>query len=416
MTSTNWAGNLTYSTTSLERPTSVDELVSLVVGSPSLRALGSRHSFNRVADTAATQVSVAALPPRFDLDPVGGTVTVGAGARYGEFVEQLDAAGFALHNLASLPHISVAGAIATGTHGSGDRNGSLASAVAAIELVTADGAVRTIRRGDDDFAGSVVSLGVLGIVTAVTLDLQPRFDVRQDVFTGLAWTELLEHYDDITASGYSVSLFTAWTDDGIDLAWIKSRMDAASPAIAEPEFFGAARSGREHHPLPDLSAENTTSQLGVPGAWWDRLPHFKLGFTPSNGEEVQSEFLVPRRHAVDAIEAVRAFGPRIGPHLFVAELRTVAADDLWLSPTHTEDCLGIHFTWKQHEAEVDALVAEIGSALEPFGARPHWGKVFDEHAVDVAALYPRLDDFRALAARFDPTGRFRNDFVDRLLF
>jgi len=414
MTSTNWAGNLTFAATAVERPTSVDELQEVVARGGSLRAVGSRHSFNRVADTDAAQVSTAALPPRVEIDEAEHTVTVSSGARYGEFVEELDAAGLALHNLASLPHISVAGAVATGTHGSGDHNGSLASAVRALELVTADGGFRTIRRGDLDFDGAVVSLGSLGIVTAATLDVQPRFEVRQHVYEGLPWDRLLAHYDEITSSAYSVSLFTDWGDGGITQAWLKLRTD--DPREAPAEFFGATAATRNRHPLPDLSGENTTRQLGEPGAWWDRLPHFKLGFTPSNGEEVQSEFLVPRRRAVEAIEAVRPLGERMAPHLFVTELRTIAADDLWLSPSHDEDCIGIHFTWRPHTEEVDALLVDIGAALAPFGARPHWGKVFDEDATDVEALYPRLGDFRELAGRLDPERVFRNDFVDRLLF
>jgi xylitol oxidase len=411
MTGTNWAGNLTYAASALHEPASVDELSALVAAAPLVRGLGSRHSFNRIADTTGVHISAAALPALVEVDSAAREVTVSAGLRYGELVEELDRAGWALHNLASLPHISVAGAIATGTHGSGDHNGSLASSVVALELVSADGTARTVRRGDPDFAGMVVSLGCLGIVTAVTLDIVPTFQVRQDVYEGVSWDSIADHLDAITASAYSVSMFTDWGDAGAGQAWLKSRADVTPPAA----FFGAAPATRELHPLPDESAEFTTRQLGAPGAWWDRLPHFRLGFTPSNGEELQTEYLVPRFHALAAIDAVRLLAPRIRPHLFISELRTIAADDLWLSPSHDVDCLAIHFTWRMHVPEVTALLPALDDALAPFAARPHWGKLFENQRERLEAAYPRIADFRALAERLDPTGKFRNDLTSRWL-
>ena len=416
MRSKNWAGNLSYSSSALRAPTSVDELREMVAATPRIRALGSRHSFNRIADTTAVQVSTAGIPLDLNIDAAGRTVTVGAGARYGEFVRQLDRAGWALHNLASLPHISVAGAIATGTHGSGDRNGCLSTEVAALEIVTAGGGLLTLRRGDPDFAGAVVSLGALGVVSRVTLDIEPAFEVRQDLFANLPLASLTDHFDEITASAYSVSLFTTWGEVGADPVWIKSRMDAPAAAIVSGELFGAGRVRVQRSPLADAPAVNTTVQLGMPGAWWDRLPHFRLEFTPSDGEELQTEYLVPRRHATDAFEAVRALAPRIRPHLLVSELRTVAADDLWLSPSHSEDCVAIHFTWRQHIPEVTALLPDLDAALAPFGARPHWGKLFETDPGRMPQLYPRLAEFRELAERLDPGHKFRNAFVDRWLF
>jgi xylitol oxidase len=411
MTGTNWAGNLTYSASALHEPTSMDELSALVAAAPLVRGLGSRHSFNRIADTTGIQVSAAGLPAAVEVDPTAREVTVSAGLRYGELVEELDRAGWALHNLASLPHISVAGAIATGTHGSGDHNGSLASSVAALQLVTADGSVLQVRRSDLDFAGLVVSLGCLGIVTKVTLDIVPTFQVRQDVYEGVSWDSIADNLDAITASAYSVSMFTDWGDAGAGQAWLKSRADVTPPAT----FFGAAPATRDRHPLPDESAEFTTRQLGAPGAWWDRLPHFRLGFTPSNGEELQTEYLVPRTHALAAIDAVRSLAAVIRPHLFVSELRTIAADDLWLSPSHDVDCLAIHFTWRMHVPEVTALLPTLDDALAPFAARPHWGKVFESDRERLDAAYPRIADFRTLAERLDPNRKFANELTSRWL-
>lgn len=416
MTSKNWAGNLSYSASDLLEPGSVDELREMVATTPRIRALGSRHSFNKIADTSAVQISTAGIPLDLEVDAAGRTVTVGGGARYGEFVETLDRAGWALHNLASLPHISVAGAISTGTHGSGDRNGCLSTAVAGLEIVTADGGILTLRRGDPDFAGAVVSLGALGVVTRVTLDIEPAYQVRQDLFADLPLASLTGHFDEITSSGYSVSLFTMWDEVAADPVWIKSRTDSPAAAALGDEFFGASRAREQRSPLAGSPAGNTTVQGGLPGAWWDRLPHFKLEFTPSNGEELQTEYLVPRRHAIDALEAVRALAPRIRPHLLVSELRTVAADDLWLSPSHSEDCVGIHFTWRQHIPEVEALLPDLDDALARFDARPHWGKLFETDPGRMAQLYPRLAQFRELAERLDPGHKFRNEFVDRWVF
>ncbi|MCL3817963.1 FAD-binding protein [Aeromicrobium wangtongii] len=408
MTGTNWAGNLTYGATSLHEPATVDELREIVASATRLRPLGSRHSFNRIADTDDAQVSVAHLPVVVDIDEQAREVTVSAGLRYGELVEQLDAAGWALPNLASLPHISVAGAIATGTHGSGDRNHSLAAAVAGLRLVTADGELLDVRRGDPDFEGMVVSWGVLGVVTAVTLDIVPTFWVQQDLFEHLPWAEVAEHFDEITSSAYSVSMYTDWSESGPHQIWTKSRTDA--PPVTE--LFGAQVATQELHPLPGVDPGATTRQLGLPGPWWDRLPHFRLEFTPSDGDELQTEYLVARTDALDAIASVRALRERLAPILLVSEIRTIAADDLWLSPSRGRDSVALHFTWRLDVPAVTAFLPLLDDALAPFAARPHWGKVFETTPERLLAAYPRLPEFRALADRLDPDGVFRNRLTD----
>jgi xylitol oxidase len=410
MTGTNWAGNVLYEARQLHEPTSVDELAALVASADHLRALGSRHSFNRIADTGGDLVSVSRLPATIRVNGDRTEVTVAAGLRYGELVAELDREGLALHNLASLPHISVAGAVATGTHGSGDRNGSLATAVAGFQLVRADGTVHDVHRGDDDFDGMVVSLGRLGVLTSVTLDVVPTFEVRQTLFEHVPWTAVTDHLDDITASAYSVSLYTDWGDDGISQAWMKLRADGAE---APADLFGAPRATRALHPLPHESAESATEQLGVPGPWWARLPHFRMEFTPSKGAELQTEYLVPRPHALTAIDAVRGMRDQMAPHLFISEIRTVAADALWLSPSHSTDCVALHFTWRPHEPEVEALLPTLDAALAPFGARPHWGKVFATEPGRLTEAYPRLPEFAALVAAHDPEGTFANELTDR---
>ena len=402
----NWAGNLTYGALMELRPTSVEELQEVVAASTRIRPLGSRHSFNRIADTDAVQVSVEKLPDVFEID--GSTVTVGAGVRYGEVVGRLDDAGWALHNLASLPHISIAGAVATGTHGSGDRNGSLATAVAGLQYVSAAGELKQIRRGDADFDASVVSLGLLGVVTQVTLDVEPTYEVHQHIFENLSWASIHENFDDITASAYSVSMFTDW-GNGATTVWLKSRGDVRT------ELFDATPAITNINPVPGAPAAFATHQLGESGPWWNRIPHFQLEFTPSSGEELQTEYLVPRQHALAAFDAVRALAPQVQPLLLISEIRTIAADSLWLSPSHDTDCVALHFTWRQDIPAVTALLPTLDDALAPFVARPHWGKVFETTPERLNAAYPKLREFRELAERSDPTGKFANDLTQQWL-
>jgi alditol oxidase len=410
MTEVNWAGNHRYRAERIERPATLDELREIVAGARRIRVLGTRHSFNEIADSDAL-VSLAGLPPDVVVDRAEGTVSFGAGLTYGELARALGPEGMALHNLASLPHISVAGAIATATHGSGDGNGNLATAVAGLELVRSSGELVKVARGEPDFEGLVVGLGALGAVTRLTLDVEPAYEVRQRVFEGLAWDALYAHFDEITASGYSVSVFTRWAD-ALDQVWIKSRVSDA-PEDIRADLFGAPAATVDRHVILGLDPVNCTPQLGRPGPWSERLPHFRMGFTPSSGEELQSEYLMPREHAVAAIEAVRGLADRIRPLLQVCEIRTVAADRLWMSHQYERDTVGIHFTWRREPERVAPVLAEIEAALAPFAARPHWGKLFRAGAAEIAGLYERLPDFVGLIERYDPRGAFRNPWLER---
>jgi alditol oxidase len=406
----NWAGNHIYRAVELHRPATREQLREIVARAPRVHALGTRHSFSDVGDSAEL-VALDALPAEVDVDRRAGSVTCSAWLKYGELAEALAAQGVALHNLASLPHISIAGAIATATHGSGDANGNLATVVRAVELVTSDGDLVTVARGEPDFDGVVVGLGALGVVTRVTLDVEPVYDVRQRVFEGLGWDALHEHFDEIAAAGYSVSVFTRWGET-VDQVWIKSRVtDRPEPERAE--LFGAVAATVDRHPILGLDAVNCTPQLGVPGRWSDRLPHFRMGFTPSNGEEIQSEFHVPRHQAEGAIRAVHALAETLRPVLQVSELRTIAADELWMSPQYRHASVALHFTWTREPDAVARVLVDLEAALAPFAARPHWGKAFHATAADIAPLYERLPDFARLAQRLDPRGAFRNDWLER---
>ncbi|MDO3701862.1 FAD-binding protein [Micromonospora sp. C28SCA-DRY-2] len=401
----NWAGNVRYAARRYHRPESVDELRRLVAGSERVRVVGTGHSFNRLGDTTGDLVSLAGLPPDVRLDPERRTVTVPAATRYGDLAALLHRQGYALANLASLPHISVAGAVATGTHGSGPTIGNLATAVAGLELVTADGDLLTVDRSSEDFAGMVVGLGALGVVTRLTLDVVPTFDLRQYVRLDLP----REALDAALDSAYSVSVFTDWRTPRLREVWRKQRADQPPPPA---DWLGTTAADRPRHPVPGMSAENCTAQLGEPGPWHERLPHFRLGFTPSSGEELQSEYHLPRAAAAEALAALDEVAHLIAPVLQVCELRTVAADELWLSPNQGRDSLAVHFTWIADAAAVLPVVAAVEERLAPFAPRPHWGKVFELAPAAVAAAYPRYADFTALLRRLDPRATFHTDPLD----
>ncbi|MHC9044697.1 FAD-binding protein [Microbacterium saperdae] len=412
----NWAGNLTYRAATLAHPTSVDEVRALLAQGGPVRVLGSRHCFNDIADTDGTLIALDRLPRVFEVSEERDAVRVSAGLRYGDIAPLLEAEGLALANLASLPHISIAGAVATGTHGSGDAIGSLASAVRALTILTAAGEIRRLRRGDDGFDGAVVSLGTLGVVLDVTLDVEPTYQVSQFVFEHPSWDAVLADFDEVTSIGTSVSLFSTWErTDFVDQIWVKQRQPEAREAARESLFerLGAEPATAKRHPILGVDPVACTEQLGVAGPWFERLTHFKLEYTPSAGAELQSEYLVPRADAVAAIQAVRMLAGQIAPLLLVNEIRTVRADDLWLSSSHGTDAVGIHFTWKPEEEAVRALLPTIEAAL-PETARPHWGKVFTLDPSEVRSRYPRWDDFAALAAAYDPERRFVNPYLQRL--
>ncbi|MFF1254869.1 FAD-binding protein [Pseudarthrobacter sp. NPDC058329] len=407
----NWAGNLEYSSATVERPESLAELARIVEQAGRVKALGSRHSFNRVGDTDGVHVLLDALPRHIALNREDGTVKVSGGVSYGALCRTLEQSGFALHNLASLPHISVAGAVQTGTHGSGVDNPSLAGAVQAIDLVRPSGeTVRLSRADGDEFLASVVGLGALGIVTGLELAVQPSFRMRQRVLENLPWERALADFPELMASAYSVSLFTDYAGETISQVWLKA-LDS-EPALTD--LFDATAAHHPRHPLPEMSAGNCTVQLDEPGQWLDRLPHFRHEFTPSKGEELQSEFILPLEHAPAALQAVRGLADRLAPLLFVSEIRTGAADEFWLSPFYQQQSVALHFTWKPLQPEVEALLPDLEDLLRPFNARPHWGKLFSPAGHDWESLYPRFAGFRSLASGHDPEGKFRNGQLDAI--
>ncbi|MFC5649501.1 FAD-binding protein [Paenibacillus solisilvae] len=409
----NWAGNYRYSASELHVPESVEQVQELVARSSLIKVLGTRHSFNGIADSTGSLLSMQKLNRVIALDRTHNKVTVEAGISYGELCRYLHENGYALHNLASLPHITVAGACATATHGSGDRNGNLATAVHSLEIVKADGdtVVFSREQQDGDFAGAVVGLGGLGVVTKITLDVIPAFQMHQHVYDNLPLVHLREHFEDIFSSGYSVSLFTDWKEAVFNQVWQKRRITDQDTAEVKTEFFGAKRATAHRHPVPGYTAENCSEQMGIPGPWYERMPHFRMDFTPSAGEELQSEYFVPREHAYGALCAIDRLRDAISPLLYVSEVRTIAADNLWMSPCYKQESVAVHFTWKPNWEAVSQVLPIIEEQLAPFEARPHWAKLFTMPPARLQSLYEKLPDFRQLLLRCDPQGKFRNDFL-----
>ena len=412
----NWAGNLEYSTGNVHYPKTISAVKEVVKKCNKLTALGSRHSFNTIADNTENQLSLQELNKVVSLNKMAHTVTVEAGMRYGDLAPYLHQNGYALHNLASLPHITIAGSCATATHGSGISNGNLATAVAAIEFVDAAGEIINLSKKDGEhFEGAVVGLGALGIVTKVTLNLLPTFNMKQYVYRNLPMGELEKNFDAIVSSGYSVSLFTDWKNKNINEVWVKSK-SAAGDATPPAELFGAKLATKNMHPIEDEDAINCTEQMGVPGPWFERMPHFKMGFKPSAGKEIQAEFFVPVEHAYEAMMAMESLHEKITPHLFISEIRTIQADNLWMSPCYKKTCVALHTTWKQETETVMNLLPLIEAKLAPFNARPHWAKVFTLAPAVLQSRIEKLADFKELVKQYDPNGKFRNDFLNKNLY
>ncbi|MBC9867255.1 MAG: FAD-binding protein [Opitutae bacterium] len=412
----NWAESFTYGAARFHQPETIDELRKLVRRSRRVKALGGRHSFSRIADTEADMIGTSQFNQLIELDTKNRTVSVGAGMKYGDLAERLHKAGFALHNLASLPHIQVGGSIATATHGSGDGNGNLATQVRGLEWVTAEGELTRLNRGDPNFEGAVVHLGALGLITHVTLDILPAFDVRQYVYIGLSPDQLQANFDAIFSSAYSVSVFTDWQQDpGLTTIWLKHKVSGKA-FKAPTELFGAQRAARHVHPIVNYDAEVSTPQMGVVGPWFRRLPHFLMEFRPSTAAELQSEFFVARKHAVAVIGELHGLRRELAEVLQISEIRTVKGDDLWMSSAYGENQVAFHFTWIKDWLRVQAVLTLVEEKLAPLGARPHWGKLTTMGPEVLRARYPKLPEFRQLAAQLDPTGKFHNDYLEKYVF
>jgi len=406
----NWSKNVDFNDRAYLQPESLAELQELVRTNQKIRARGTAHCFNEIANTSSYAINLAKMPKTITVDPEKKSVLVAAGLTYGELAPVLHAQGWALSNMASLPHISIAGSISTGTHGSGIKNQNLANQVLALDLVTAEGELRHIDRANPAFNALVVGLGLGGIVYQYELKIERTYEIRQVIYPEIPLDVLQRNFDQIMGTAYSVSYFTDWSSAQVGNLWCKFRDNEVIPE----SVGGSSQADKKYHPIPSVDPVACTEQLGVAGDWHDRLSHFKLEFTPSVGEEIQSEFFVDRKDASAAIEAVAQLGAEITPLLWITELRTIAADNLWLSGAFERDTLAIHFTWKKTDA-IYPVIEKVEAALRPFNYRPHWGKVFTADAKYLNAAYPKFNEFKALVEALDPTSKFENSFTRRVL-
>lgn len=402
----NWSKNIHFNDREYLQPESLEELQEIVRTHQKVRVRGTAHCFNEIADTSSFAINLEMMPKTIEINTEKKTVTVAAGLKYGELAPVLHQSGWALDNLASLPHISIAGSISTGTHGSGIKNKNLANQVISIDIVTNEGDLRHIDKSNPAFNGLVVGLGLGGIVYQYELRIEPTFDIRQVVYPDIPLDVVVRSFDQIMGTAYSVSFFTDWGSTQVGNLWCKFRADEAIP-----EMVGGVKAAvKKFHPIPSVSADACTDQLGQPGSWHQRLSHFKLEFTPSVGEEIQSEFFIDRRDALGAIEALLKLAEEINPLLWITELRTIAADDLWLSGAYQRDTLGIHFTWKKLDA-IYPVIEKVEAALKQFNYRPHWGKVFTADSEYLKSVYPKMSEFSALVTALDPEAKFTNSFT-----
>ena len=410
---TNWAGNVRYTGAGLERPGTLADVQRIVRASDNVKALGGRHSFSAIADTRGAMVSLERFDTVSNVDRVARTVEVGAGVKYAQLCPQLQRQGYAVANLASLPHICVVGAASTATHGSG--TGNLATQVVGLELVDGRGEVvkLTEDRNRDELRAAAVGLGAIGLVTKVTLRVVPAFDVRQWVWENMPLAQFTARFDEIMSAGYSVSGFTTWRDDRVSEVWVKRRADAGDWPPGR-EWHGASPAPRDRHPIVAMDPRACTPQMGVPGPAWERLPHFRPEFPPSSrGRERHSEYFVRRPDAVAAIQALYGIGGQIARALQISEIRTVSEDSLWMSTAQGRESVALHFTWTDDDADVAAAMPIVEAALDRFGPRPHWGKMHARTREQVAAQFPRLGDFRDLCRRHDPDRKFVNEYLRR---
>ena len=405
----NWSGNIEYRPAEIARPSSISELQKVVADSSNVRAYGSGHSFNTLADTDGTLIAFSEFDKNIEIDSSKMLVRVPAGVRYGEVAPKLHANGFALRNMGSLPHITVVGATSTGTHGSGVGNKNLSGSIAEIELITATGDAITLDQSE--LPAARVALGSIGIIHHLTLDIVPTYDVAQTVYFDLPFVQLISNLDAILSAGYSVSVLSMWGDEFVDQVWVKSKI-GTNPVLTQNEWFGAKLATRKSNPIREADSAAATEQFGLPGPWFERLPHFKLDFTPSFGEELQTEYFIDRKDAPAALNAIYKIREELSELIMVCEMRTVAQDENWLSEAYGRETFVFHFTWRPNIPAVEKLLLKIEASLEPFKARPHWGKVFTNNAFDFSSLYPKFNSFITYRGTYDPSRKFVNKLLE----
>jgi alditol oxidase len=406
----NWGGNLSYGTDQILEPTTIDEL-SQIIKSGKVRPIGTKHSFSPVVIGDGKLVSTMGLVFEPFVDEKEAKVTVAANTRFGDLAIYLESRGWALKNMGSLPHISIAGACATGTHGSGDGNQILSASLSSYSFLDGRGEMQTFSRGDELFEAGRLGLGAYGLWVQLTLDVVPSYRMRQDVYHDILWEAFYENPANLTSAGYSVSLFTKWGKPTIDQTWVKTRISDGPPANPLHGVYAETESKRE---LAPGVGDNLTAQGGQEGAWCDRLPHFRLDATPSAGDEIQTEYFVQRDQVASAVKQLNQLAELINPILIITEIRTIASDQAWLSPMLRGDSVALHFTWRNDPAAVNDAVQQIEAKLGDYGIIPHWGKVNAFDKSRLAAVHSRISDAREVFDELDPMRKFSSEYLVQL--
>jgi xylitol oxidase len=408
----NWAGNLTFSAKEFIEIDNISKLQQVVSNSQGVKVLATGHSFNAIGDTKYTLISLKNLSNGIEIDSQNAQALIPAGMSYADAARYLESNGWAFSNMASLGEVTIAGAISTGTHGSGSNNGVLSTSVVGLEIVLGSGELITIDESNsEEFAGFVISLGSLGVFTKIKMKIVPSFSVKQFVYENIGIQAVAENFDTVFNSAYSVSYFSNWAKNSTGQIWMKFLDDSSSDNLSD-NWLGANQAKAKQHPVKINNPDPCTDQLGISGKWLYRLPHFKLDSSPASGDEVQTEYLVDRKYVNEYIQDLRTIGDEIAPRVYATEIRTIKSDELWLSGAYQRETVGFHFTWKKSDTLVDFL-PRIEEILGKHDGRPHWAKLFSVKSDELSARYPKYSNFEALLKKYDPKKKFRNKFIDQ---
>ena len=395
---TNWVGNQSFTPAFAAAPRDVEEVASLVRQAAErgvcVRVAGAGHSFTPVVETDGLLLDLSALRGVLDADAERKRATALAGTRIHDFYEPLWEAGLALRNQGDIDTQQIAGAVATATHGSGTRYTSLSGVVRGVQLVSATGEVRNI--GDDEpdlLRAAQVAVGMLGVITRLELDVTDTYRLREQI--GLRpWDDVMEHWDQLVSQHRHFGFF-----------WLPSEQSAA---LYKLERHGQRMTDQCYVKVydeigPDVPDDDTE---GHRVDRWYRI--FPMVFDP-NFDEL--EYYVALERGPQALHAVRELMlTRLPDSVYPLEVRTVGADDAFLSPQYQTATTSISVSGKPGTDYWDYL-RSIDALLAEFDARVHWGKLHFLTPERLQALYPRADDFIALRRELDPEGIFLNDHL-----
>uniref|UniRef100_A0A915D0Y3 FAD-binding PCMH-type domain-containing protein n=1 Tax=Ditylenchus dipsaci TaxID=166011 RepID=A0A915D0Y3_9BILA len=418
----NWGGNFNFSTQDIKYPTTtagVQQLVKECKGK--IRPVGTRHSFSEIANTNDTLICLVHMNLILSVDPSVPSVTVQAGITYTDLIPFLQSIGLAIPMMASLGEISIAGAINTAVHGSGAGIGNLATQVLGLQMVLADGSVVQYSKGQNDteLAAATVGLGALGIVTQVTLQAQPTYNLAINVFENMDMSVLDTQLYNITHSGYAINMWSTFGTPGVlDQVWITTKVDSngVNAYGNVSQLYGAPAATAQSSPIAALPPTYVVPQMGIVGPYYERLTDYDLGLSGQEGQQTQSEYYVDFDDFVPALKALQTLSAEINAVVYVALFRITEKDELWMSPQYKKTTMAIHFSWQPKLDQVMALLPKIEAALAPFNPIPHWGKLYTLKPEQYLPLLPKYPEWREQVELHDPTHKFRNKWLEENIF